>query len=218
MLFRSYFVVHFLSDDGRSDNLFVGSAISITHFAQVCAQRACGGILVLDHPFGWENWRYVHSAIPNVLSDDVLDRLLVYLYDVMNLLIPGDPPYERSPKLTREMVIQNIKVSQNPISWGLGPLNRNLFIRRTKMRLDDMMDLVKFVETTTRKDQKELFESQLLRWRNTKGEVTAPIGSTVVRSPFIFSVSCVKSCFTDVFIRYFLGNNRFETKLGHQLV
>jgi hypothetical protein len=55
-----YFFMCFLSNHERSGNLFVGSAISITHFAQVCAQRAWRGILVLDHPFGSENWRYVH--------------------------------------------------------------------------------------------------------------------------------------------------------------
>ena len=63
------FFMCFLSNYGRSANLFVGSAISITHFAQVCAQRAWRGILDLDRPFGLEIWRYVHSAIPNVLSD-----------------------------------------------------------------------------------------------------------------------------------------------------
>ena len=75
--------------------------------------------MVLDHPLGSENWRYVHSAIPNALSGNILDRLLVYLYDVMNLLILGDAPYERISKLTHEMVIQNIKVSQTPISCSL---------------------------------------------------------------------------------------------------
>jgi len=107
-----YIFMRFLSNHGRSGNLFVGSAISITHFAQVCAQRAWRVILVLDHPFGSENWRYVHSAIPNALLDNILDRLLVYLYDVMNLLIPGDAPYEKSSKLANETILQNIKVSQ----------------------------------------------------------------------------------------------------------
>ena len=69
-----------------------------------------------------------------------------------------------------------------------------------KMRIDDIMDLVKFVEATATADQKESFESQLLRWRNTKTEVTAPIGSTMVRSSFIFSVAWVKSCSTDISI------------------
>ena len=36
------------------------------------------------------------------------------------------------------------------------------------MRMDDIMDLVKFVEASETEDQKESFESQLLRWRNTK--------------------------------------------------
>ena len=54
-----YFFMCFLTNHGRSVNLFVGSAISITHFAQVCAQRAWRDISVLDsdHPFGSENWR-----------------------------------------------------------------------------------------------------------------------------------------------------------------
>ena len=106
------FLMHFLSNQGRSGSLFIGSAISIPHFAQVCAQRAWRGILVSDHPFGSENWRYVHSAISNALPDNKQDRLLVYLYDVMSLLIPGDAPYEKSSKLAYEMIIQNIKVSQ----------------------------------------------------------------------------------------------------------
>jgi hypothetical protein len=109
------------------------------------------------------------------------------LYDVVNLLIPGDAPYEKSFKLADEMIIQNIKVSQTP---NLGPLNRNIFIHRTKTRIDDIMNLVKFVEATATEDQKESFESQLLRWRNTKTEVTAPIVSTMVRPPFILGVAC----------------------------
>ena len=68
------------------------------------------------------------------------------------------------------------------------------------MRIDDMSDLVKFVEASVTEDQKESFESQLLRWRNTRTEVTAPIGSTMLRSPFIFMVASVKSCFTDISI------------------
>ena len=195
-----YLFTRFLSNRERSGNLFVGSAISITHFAQVCAQRAWTDILVLDRPSGSENWRYVHSAIPSALLDNILDRLLVYLYDIMNLLIPGDVSYEKRLKLTNEVIIQNIKVSQTPISLSIGPLNRNIFIRRTKMRIDDMMDLVKFVEATVTKDRIESFESQMWRWRNTKTEVIAPIGSTMVRSPFILSVSCVKSFSTDVSI------------------
>ena len=51
---------------------------------------------------------------------------------------------------------------------SVGPLNRIIFIRRTKMRIDDIVDLVKFVEATTTKDQEESFESQLSRWRNKK--------------------------------------------------
>ena len=108
-----YVFMRFLSDHRRSGNLFVGSAISITHFAQVCALRAWRGISVLDHPFGSENWKYVHSTIPNALIDNIIDRLLVYLCDVMNLLILGDAPYEKSFKLAGyEMIIQTIKVSQ----------------------------------------------------------------------------------------------------------
>ena len=114
-----YFFLRFLSNHGRSGNIFVGSAISITHFAQVCAQRAWKGIVVLDHRFGSENWRYVHSAIPNALLDNIPNRLLVYLYDVMNVLIPGDIPYERSYELASEVIIQNIKVRQTPISLNL---------------------------------------------------------------------------------------------------
>ena len=55
------FLMGFLSNHGRSDNIFVGNAISTTHFAQVCAQRAWRGIS--NHPFSSENRRYVHSAI-----------------------------------------------------------------------------------------------------------------------------------------------------------
>ena len=106
-----YFFMCFLSNHGRSGNLFVGSAISTTHFAQVCAQRAWRGILVLNHPFSSENRRYVHSAILNALLDNILHRLLIYLYDVMNLLIPSDSPFEESSMLADEMIIQNIKVS-----------------------------------------------------------------------------------------------------------
>ena len=180
-----YFFMYFLSDHGRSANLFVGSAISITHFAQVCAQRAWTDILVLDCSYGSENWRYAHSAIPSALLDNILDRLLVYFYDIMNLLIPGDATYEKRLKPADEVMILNIKVSQMPIFLSIGPLNRNIFIRRMKMRIDDIMDLVKFVEATPTEDQKESFVSQLLRWRNSKAEVTVPIGSTMVRSPLI---------------------------------
>ena len=74
-----------------------------------------GGILVLNRQFSWENWTYVHSAIPNALLDNTPDRLLVCLYDGMNLLIPGDAHYEKSCKLATEMIIQNIKVSQTLI-------------------------------------------------------------------------------------------------------
>ena len=108
--FLSFFMC-FLSNYGRSVNLFVGSAISITHFAQVCAQRALRDILVLDHPFGSENWRYVHSAIPYARLDNALDRLLIHLYDVMDLLIPAFAPYERSSKLAVEIIVQKIRVS-----------------------------------------------------------------------------------------------------------
>ena len=114
-----YFFMRFLSDHGRSGNLFVGSATSITRFTQLCAQRAWRGILVLDHPFGSENWGYVHSAMHNALLDNILNRLLVYLYNVVNLLIRGDAPYERSSKLANEMILQNIKVDQTLISLSL---------------------------------------------------------------------------------------------------
>ena len=73
-----------------------------------------GGILVLNRQFSWENWTYVHSAIPNALLDNIPDRLLVYLYDAMNLLIHGDA-HEKSCKFVTEMIIHNIKVSQTPI-------------------------------------------------------------------------------------------------------
>ena len=148
-----HFFMCFLSNPGRSANLFVGSAISITHFAQVCAQNAWRGILVSDRPFGSENWKYVHSAIPNALSDNIPDRLLVYLNDMLNLLIPGDAPYEKSLKLADEVIIQNIKVSQIPISLIVGSLNRNIFIRHTKMRIDDITDLLNFVEATVAEDK-----------------------------------------------------------------
>ena len=52
-----YFLMRFLSDHGRSGNLFVGSASSTTHFAQVCAQRAWRAILVLNHPLSLSNRR-----------------------------------------------------------------------------------------------------------------------------------------------------------------
>ena len=134
-----YFFMCFLSNHGRSVNLFVGSAISITHFAQVCAQRALRDILVLDHPFGSENWRYVHSATPYALLDNILDRLLVHLCDVTDFLFPAFGPYKMSSELAVEIIVQKIKVSQTPISLSLGPLNRNIFIRRTKMRIDDLV-------------------------------------------------------------------------------
>ena len=183
------FLMRFLSNHGRAGNLFVGSAISTTHFAHVCAQRAWRGILGVNHSSS-ENRRYSHSAIPNALFGNILDRLLVYLYDVINFLIPGYVPFGESSRLADETLIRKIKVSQAPISLSLGPLNYNILIRRTKMRIDDMMDLVKFVEATTTGDKKESFESQWLRWRNTKTKVTAPIASTMVGSPFIFSVAC----------------------------
>ena len=126
---------------------------------------------------------------PNALFHNVRDRLFVHLCDVMDLLIHGHAGDEKSSKPADKTIIQNIKVSQTPISLSLGPLNRNIFIRRTKMRMDDIMDLVKFVEASAAEDQKESFESQLLRWRNTK-----------VRSPFIFSVACAKCPSTDVSI------------------
>ena len=190
-----YYFMRFLSNHERSGNLFVGSAISTAHFAQVCAERAWRGILVLDHQFMSENWGYVHSTIPNALLDNILDRLLVYFNDVMNLII--GVPYARSSAVD---IIQHTKVSQTPISFSLGPLNHIIFILRTKMRVDDMSDLVKFVEASVAEDQKESFESQLLRWRNTKTEATAPMGSTMVRSPFIFCVACVKFCSIDISI------------------
>ena len=194
-----YLFMSFLSNHERSGNLFVGNAISIAHFAQVCAQRVWRGILPADHQFSSGDQGYVHSTIPTALLDNILDSLLFYFHDVMNLII--DAPYEGSFNEVDDMIIHNIKVSQTPISFSLGPLNRNTFIRRTKMRIEDIMDLVKFVDATTTEDQKESFESQRLRWRNTKTEVTAPIGSTtLVRSPFISSVACVKSCSTDVSI------------------
>ena len=111
-----HFFMCFLSNHGRSGNIFVGRAISITHFAQVCALRAWRGISVLDHPFGSENWKYVHSTIPNMLLDNILDRLLVYFYDVMNFLTLGA---ETSYHLDNEMIIHNIKVGQTPISLSL---------------------------------------------------------------------------------------------------
>ena len=190
------FLMGFLSNHGRSGNIFVGSAISTTHFANVCAQRAWRGIL--NHPFSSENRRYVHSAIPNALLDNMLDRSLVYLYDVMNLLIPGCASFGDSFKLADETIIRNIKVSQTPIPLSLGPLNRNTFIHRTKMHIDDIADLVKFVEATA--TENESFRSQLLLWSNTKRMVTAPIGSKMVRSLIILSVACVKSCSTDISI------------------
>ena len=209
-----YLFTGFLSNHGRSGNVFVGSAISVTHFTQVCAQKAWTDISVLDRPFGSENWRYVQPAMPNALLDNILDRLLVYLHDMMKLLIPGDAPDDQSLELADdqsldlagEMMIQNIKVSQTPISSSLGPLNRNIFIRRTKMRINVIMDRVKFVEATATEDKIGSFKSQMLRWKNIKTKVTAPIGSTMVRSPFNFSVACVKSC--SIYFRYFVANNR----------
>ena len=195
-----YFFMHFLSNHGRSGNLFIGNAISITHFAQVCAQRAWRDISVLDPSFGSENWMYVHSAIPNALLHNVPDRFLVHLCDVMDLLIRGHVSDEQSSKPADETIIQNIKVSQTPISLSLGSLNRNIFVRCTKMRMADIVDLVKFVKASTTKDQKESFESQLLRWRNTKTEVPVLIGSTLVRLLLFFSVACARSCFTDISI------------------
>ena len=105
-----YLFMRFLSDDRRSGNIFVGNAISITHFALVCAQRVWRDISVLDHPFGSENWMYVHSAIPNALLHNVRDRLFVHLCDVMDLLIHGHAPDESS-KPADKKIIQNIKVS-----------------------------------------------------------------------------------------------------------
>ena len=57
--------------------------------------------------------------IPDALLDNILDRLLVYLYDVMNLLIPSDGLHENSSKLADAMIIQNIKVGQTLISLSL---------------------------------------------------------------------------------------------------
>ena len=106
-----YFFMRFLSNQRRSGRLFVGPAISITHFAQVCALRVWRDILVLGQPFESEIREYVHSAITTALLDNILYRLLLYSYHVMNLLTSGDPSYERSYNLSHEMVIQNIKVS-----------------------------------------------------------------------------------------------------------
>ena len=114
-----YSFMGFLSNHRRSGNVYIGRAISMTHFAYVCAQKAWTGISVLDRPTGSENWRYVYSAIPNAPLDNILDRLLVYLYDAMNLLIFSGASYEKSYNLTHEMVIQNIKVSQTLISLSL---------------------------------------------------------------------------------------------------
>ena len=189
------FFMYFLSNHGRSGNLFVGNAISTTHFAQVCALRVWRDIFVLSCS---DNRPYVHSAIPNALLDNILDRVLAYLYDVMNLLITSDVPLENSFELADETMIQNIKVGQTPIYLSLGPLNRNIFIRRTKMHIDDITDLVKFVEVTA--NEKESFRSQLFLRRNTKRMATAPIGSTMVRSPIILSIACVTSCSTDISI------------------
>ena len=136
-----YFFMCFLSNHGRSVNVFVGSAISTAHFAQVCAQRVLRDILVLDHPFGLENWRYVDSTTPYALLDNILNRLLIHLCDVMDLLFPAFRRDEVSSELAVEIIVQKIKVSQTPISLSLGPLNRNIFIRRTKMRIDDLVEL-----------------------------------------------------------------------------
>ena len=73
----------------------------------------------------------------------------------MNLSIPGHAPVGESSKLADETLIQNIKVTQAPISLYLGPLNHNIFIRRTKMRIGDTTDLVKFVEANATEDQKQ---------------------------------------------------------------
>ena len=69
---------------------------------------------------------YVHSAIPNALLHNVQDRLFIHLCDVMDLLIHGHAPDEKSSKPADKKIIQNIKVSQTPISLSLGPLNRHL--------------------------------------------------------------------------------------------
>ena len=87
----------------------------------------------------------------------------------MKLLIPGDAPHEKSWKLADEVIIQNIQVSQTPTSLSLSPLNHNIFIRRMKMRIDDIMDLVEFVEATVDEDKMESFEIQTLRWRQALG-------------------------------------------------
>ena len=114
--FLSFFM-RFLSSRGRSSNLFVGSAMSTTHFAQVCAQKVWRDISVLSRPC---NRPYVHSTIPNMaLLDNILDRLLVYLYDLMNLLIFGNAPYVKSHNVAHEIIIQDIRVSQTPISLCL---------------------------------------------------------------------------------------------------
>lgn len=109
----------FLSNDRRSGEVYVGSAISIAHFAHVCAQKAWTGLELGARwrvLYGSERRRYVDSAIPDALLDDILHRLAAYLYDVMNLLIFGDAPRQKSDKLTPEMLTQNIKVSYTPIS------------------------------------------------------------------------------------------------------
>ena len=88
-----------------------------------------------------------------------------------------------------------------------------------KMRIDDIMDLVKFVEASAPEVQRESFQRHLFLWRNSKMDVTAPIGSTMVRSPIILSVACFKILlYLRIYFRHYLGNNRSQMKLGHQVV
>ena len=57
----------------------------------------------------------------------------------MNLLIPSRAPFGQSSRLAHETIIHNIKVSEALIAFSLGPLNCNIFIRHTKMRIDDLV-------------------------------------------------------------------------------
>ena len=92
---------------------------------------------------------------------------------MLNLLISSNAPYEKSLKLTDEVIIQNIKVSQTLISLSIGPLNHNIFIHHMKMHIDDITDLLKFVEATTAENKIESFKGQMLHWINAKTEFTA---------------------------------------------
>lgn len=68
------------------------------------------------------------------------------------------------------------------------------------MHIDNVVDLVKFVEATVTGDQDESFASQLLHWRDAKMKVTALIGSPMVWFPIILSVCCINSCYTNISI------------------